>query len=83
MHGFPDFRLKLPIIRDELFNEEMSLPMKQEKMGEAFRAAILRAIGAGQTGVKPMAVSLAECSGGHPKHCHFALEKLPTNPPFA
>jgi hypothetical protein len=35
-------------MRDELFIEEMSLRLTQEKMDEAFRAAMQRAIDAGE-----------------------------------
>ena len=36
------------MMRDELFIEEMSLRLTQEKMDEAFRAAMQRAIDAGE-----------------------------------
>jgi hypothetical protein len=43
-------------MRDELFVEEMSLRETQEKMDEAFRAAMQRAIDAGEENT-PTAVS--------------------------
>jgi hypothetical protein len=48
MDALPNFRLRLPMMRDELFIEEMSLRLTQEKMDEAFRAAMQRAIDAGE-----------------------------------
>jgi hypothetical protein len=56
MHALPNFQLRLPVMRDELFIEEMSLRLAQEKMDEAFCAAMQRAIDAGEENT-PSAVS--------------------------
>ena len=44
------------MMRDELFTEEMSMRQTREKMDEAFRAAMQRAIDAGEENT-PTAVS--------------------------
>jgi hypothetical protein len=56
MDALPNFRLRLPMMRDELFTEEMSMRQTREKMDEAFRAAMQRAIDAGEENT-PTAVS--------------------------
>jgi hypothetical protein len=56
MDALPNFRLRLPMMRDELFTEEMSMRQTREKMDEAFRAAMQRAIDAGKENT-PTAVS--------------------------
>jgi hypothetical protein len=56
IEALSDFQSRAAIMRDELFVEEMSLRETQEKMDEAFRAAMQRAIDAGEENT-PTAVS--------------------------
>jgi hypothetical protein len=56
MPGPSRLSARAAIMRDELFVEEMSLRETQEKMDEAFRAAMQRAIDAGEENT-PTAVS--------------------------